>query len=317
LEEYEISPQTRLGVCREVVGVAGQQSETLMAHAMNIEFLGTGGAISTPRALCECRVCAEAREKGVPYSRGGPSVFVHGPDILIDTPEEIKDEINRSKVRNINACLYSHWHPDHVMGRRVFESLNWDVRGWPPNSRRTDVYLPEKVGRDFRNRLGSFEHFEFLEYLKLVRIVEMEEGESVEIGGVRIFPFPLAEDFVYAFLFEDGGKRVLIAPDETLGWEPPEWVKNCDLAILPKGITEVNSLTGERIFPREHPVLGMEATFEETLGIIEKLGAKRVVLTHIEEMCGMSYDDLKTFEGRLRGDGVDITFAHDTMMAEV
>lgn len=91
---------------------------------MKVEFLGTGGAISTPRPLCSCRVCVEARKLGVPYSRGGPSVFVHGPDVLIDTPEEARDELNRSRVTNVNACLYSHWHPDHVMGRRVFESLN-------------------------------------------------------------------------------------------------------------------------------------------------------------------------------------------------
>lgn len=284
---------------------------------MEIEFLGTGGAISTPRALCMCRVCAEAREKGVPYSRGGPSVFVHGPDVLIDTPEDVKDELNRSRVTNINACLYSHWHPDHVMGRRVFESLNWDVRGWPPNSRRTDVYLPGRVGKDFRRRLGSWEHFEFLEYLKLVRVIELEEGRSVEVGDVRIHPFPLAEEYVYAFVFEDGGSRVLIAPDELLGWEPPEWVRGCDLAVIPKGVTATNPFTGERVFPEGHPILGLEATFEETLGIVEKLDAKRVIMTHVEEMCGLTYDDLKVLEGRMREDGRNVTFAYDTMVVEV
>lgn len=288
-----------------------------MAKAMNIEFLGTGGAISTPRPLCDCRVCSEARERGVPYSRSGPSVFVHGPDVLVDTPEEIKAQLNRSQVTNISACMYSHWHPDHVMGRRVFESLNWDIRGWPPNSRRTDVYLPGRVGKDFRERLGSWEHFEFLEYLRLVKLIELDEGESIEVGGVRITPFPLAEEYVYAFVFEEGEKRVLIAPDELLGWEPPGWVRGVDLAVIPMGITEVHAVTGERVFPEGHPVLEMEATFEETLEIIPKLEAKRVIMTHIEEMDGMSHDDLKVLECRLRDDGMDITFAYDTMTVEV
>ena len=35
-------------------------------------------------------MCVEARENGVPYSRTGPSLFVHGPDVLIDTSEEIR-----------------------------------------------------------------------------------------------------------------------------------------------------------------------------------------------------------------------------------
>ena len=50
---------------------------------MRVEVLGSGGAVTIPRPGCSCRVCVEAREKGVPYSRTGPSVFVHGPDVLI------------------------------------------------------------------------------------------------------------------------------------------------------------------------------------------------------------------------------------------
>ena len=46
---------------------------------MKIEFLGSGGAITIPQPCCDCAICREARERGVPYSRTGPSVFVHGP----------------------------------------------------------------------------------------------------------------------------------------------------------------------------------------------------------------------------------------------
>lgn len=285
---------------------------------MRIEFLGTGGAITTPRPLCGCRVCAEAREKGVPYSRSGPSLFVHGPNVLIDTPEEIKDQLNRSKVEEVKAVLYSHWHPDHVMGRRVFEALNWDLRNWPPHSRRTDVYLPGRVGRDFRERLGSWEHLKFMEErLGLVRLIEVNDGESIRIGGVGIQPFPLAEEYVHAFMFEENGRRTLIAPDELNGWEPPEWVKGTDLAVIPKGIARFDPLTGERNIHEEHPILEMEATFEETLAVVEKLDAKRTILTHIEEIDRLTFDDLRTLRKRLQSDGLDITFAFDTMTVEV
>ena len=65
---------------------------------VRVEILGSGGAVTIPRPGCSCRVCVEAREKGVPYARTGPSVFVHGPDVLIDTPEEAKQQLNRSQV---------------------------------------------------------------------------------------------------------------------------------------------------------------------------------------------------------------------------
>src|SRR5690606_33412518 len=82
--------------CRSAVG-----RDRGEGAVMQIEFLGSGGALPTPRVGCQCRVCTEARAKGVPYSRGGPSVFVHGPDLLIDTPEEIRDLLNRSRVTRI------------------------------------------------------------------------------------------------------------------------------------------------------------------------------------------------------------------------
>jgi phosphoribosyl 1,2-cyclic phosphate phosphodiesterase len=69
-----------------------------------IEVLGSGGAVATPRALCGCRVCVEAAQQGPPFSRCGPSYFVHGPNILFDTPEEIRTQLVRSSIREINAC---------------------------------------------------------------------------------------------------------------------------------------------------------------------------------------------------------------------
>jgi phosphoribosyl 1,2-cyclic phosphate phosphodiesterase len=284
---------------------------------MQIEFLGTAGAMTTPRPGCHCRVCAQAREKGIPYSRCGPSLFVHGPDVLIDTPEEIKDELNRSRVTRVPACLYSHWHPDHVMGRRVFETMNADWRGWPPENQSTDVYLPQQVAEDFRTRLGSWDHLAFMERQGFIRLVVLRDGDAIELNGVRITPFRVAVNYVYAFLFEGDGKRILIAPDELFRWEPPEWVTELDLAVVPMGLTEHDPFTGERRIAEEHPILKFEATFAQTLAIVERLRAKRVIITHIEEMDGLSFDDLQRLERRLKGSGVAVEFAYDTMWVKV
>ena len=58
---------------------------------MRLTILGSGGCMAIPKPLCGCRVCREARVKGVPYSRGGPSAFLHDVNLLIDTPAEIGD----------------------------------------------------------------------------------------------------------------------------------------------------------------------------------------------------------------------------------
>lgn len=282
---------------------------------MRIEFLGSGGAISTPQPGCQCAVCRQARTHGIPNSRTGPSLYVHGPDVLIDTPEESKFQLDRAGLNHVKACLYSHWHPDHTMGRRVFE-MNKDWLSLPPQDRQTDIYLPQEVALDFR-RLGIWEHFAFLKRQNLVRIHELSDGEVITLGRTRIRPLRLAARYVYAFLFEEDGTRALIAPDELVGWDPPDDVQGVELAILPMGIAEFDPFTGVRRIPAKHPVLRSEATHDQTLAMIRKLNAGRVILTHIEEPFRYSHDDLMRLAATLNDEGYNLTFAYDTMVVEV
>jgi phosphoribosyl 1,2-cyclic phosphate phosphodiesterase len=280
---------------------------------MRVEILGSGGAATIPRPLCGCRVCAEAREKGTPYTRTGPSTFIHGPDVLVDTPEESKYQLDRAGITRIAAAFYSHWHPDHTMGRRVFETMNAEFRVWPRKSRRTTtVYLPEQVAADFREWGGVREHLEFMERRGWIEVVELADGQTVDLDGISVRPFRVAEDYVYAFLFDDGERRLLLAPDELNRWDPPDWVRGVDLAVIPKGLDEHDPFTGERLIPEEHPVLRFEATFRETLEMVARLGARRVVMSHIEEMDQLSHDDLLQLAGR---HGVE--FAWDGMVIPV
>ena len=284
---------------------------------MKVEILGSGGSFTIPRPGCRCRICVEAREKGLPYSRTGPSMFVHGPDILIDTPEEITMQLNRSRVRNIAGCLYSHWHGDHVMGRRVWWTRNYDFRHAQPRHRCTTLFLPQQVAEDFRDNLGSWQHLAALEVQGLVKLTELRDGERISLADVQITPFRLAESYVYGFLFEHRHQRLLIVPDDTFGWSPPAWLQDISLAILPMGVVERHPLTRKRRMNRDHPVLVDEATFEDTLNIIRQLNARSVVLTHIEEHDGLNHDDLKKVSRWLKGQGLNVRFAFDTMMIKV
>jgi phosphoribosyl 1,2-cyclic phosphate phosphodiesterase len=284
---------------------------------VKIEILGSGGATTTPRPGCRCRVCVEAREKGVPYARTGPSVYVHGAGIVFDTPEEAKLQLDRAGVTHVGACFYSHWHPDHTMGRRVWETRNGDFRSWPREAKRplvTDVYLPQQVAADHRRYLGGMDHLEFMQGRGWVRLHELRDGESVLVGDVEVRPFRLHEDYVYAFELSERGRRVLIAMDELNGWSPPPEVQGVDLAVLPMGICEYDLFTGERRIHPDHPVLRYEATFEETRAIVKALGARRVVLSHVEEIDGLTHDDLQALAPEY---GADVVFAWDGLVVEV
>jgi phosphoribosyl 1,2-cyclic phosphate phosphodiesterase len=284
---------------------------------MKIEFLGSGGAMATPRPGCQCALCVQARRDGAPVSRSGPSLYIHGPELLIDTPEESAMQLNRAGIERVPHAVYSHWHPDHIAGRRVFE-MNVDWHHWPPQNRVTEVYLPQQVAADFRERLGMWEALTYMEGLGILRLCLLEDGEHFTLNDVRILPFRLAADYVYAFLLEEGKKRVLIAPDELVGWRPPDWLRGVDVAVIPMGIHEYDPFTGERRIPAEHPVLQSEATFLQTVEMARALDAGQIYMTHIEEAEQIGPERLELLADKLRvEEGLPVTFAFDTLVVEI
>ena len=286
---------------------------------MRIEVLGSGGAMMTPRPFCDCRVCATARVQGGRHMRLGPAYFIHDIQMLIDTPEETTVMLNRSHIQRVESVIYSHWHPDHTRGIRVWEANNhtWD---FPPEVKPTDLYLPQQVAVDFENWNGLAEMVDYLKERGYVEPHTLQDGDVLEIGDIRITPFRVAEDYVYAFLLEQADKRVLIAPDELFQWKPPVWLQPLDLAILPVGIMEFQPLTGQRQIPAEHPVLSHEATFNDTLDIIRQLKPQRTILGHLSAMDNLTYDDYILLEEKLRTEQPNlgsVAFAYDQMQIEV
>ena len=75
---------------------------------MKITILGSGGFQTIPRPLCQCKICKEAREKGTPHSRNGPSIYIHGAEAIIDTPKDIISSLNREDVKKVKNIFFTH-----------------------------------------------------------------------------------------------------------------------------------------------------------------------------------------------------------------
>jgi phosphoribosyl 1,2-cyclic phosphate phosphodiesterase len=282
---------------------------------MKIEFLGTGGPVPIPRFGCDCFKCEEARKNGIPFSRGGPSVFVHGPDILIDTPEDIHFLLERSTVKHIAGGMYSHWHPDHVMGRRIWEIVNMDWDNYPAKNQCTPLYLPRRVSEDFTHTLGSGNHLEYLEHMGVIKIHTIEAWDSVTVDSVKITIIPLNLDYSFGFLFDYGTKRALIVMDEISGWEPPDDLSGLDVAVIPTGLFEINPYTGERYITNGHPILKAETMFSECLSIMKKLDPGRGYMTHNEGF--LTIGDQTRLRDEIRAGGLNLDFAYDTQIVEI
>ena len=241
-------------------------------------------------------------------------MFLPEANILFDTPEDIGESLNRAGIDAVSTCFYSHWHPDHVMGRRVFEQMNWNLRGGA--SRCTDVYVPERVRQDMKKFLGTWAHLDYMESLDIVKLHVIPAGESVGIGGFTITPLPLAEDYVFAYLIEKDGTRIWIAMDELVGWQPDASVAGLDLAVLPSGVCEFHPLTGERNIPADEPVLQTEMRFERTLECVREMAPDQAVFIHLDEPDGVTYDDGLLLSARYQADGLPITFGWDGLIVD-
>ena len=228
-------------------------------------------------------------------------------------------ELNRSNIECVNTALYTHWHPDHTAGVRVFEG-NYPLDslldpGLPP--RQTRVILPERVARTFAEHHALGAKLSFLEKFGLVRVEEVEELQKIDVEGWAVTPVPLAEEFAVAYLFESE-RRVFICADESYGFEGVG-LGPLDLAILPCGYFSHHPYNGDRIIADGHPVLHREIAYEETLDLIRRLDADRVVLVHLNHGLGLLPSEFSRLAADLQHDGTlpIIEFAYDTMVVTV
>lgn len=277
---------------------------------MKIKIVGSGGCVSTPKPCCNCPVCTEAREKGFPYARTGCSLFVEGANVLIDTPEDINYGLNNAGVERVEYVLYSHSDPDHTMGMRVIEQLRMDWLGLSVGKK---IENPIKVAalpnvlEDMklqRTRYGSV-----LGYYVMRGLATAEAVRSLEINGLKIDMVPVDDtEHVAVFVITDEHGKVIYAPCDVKPFPHSELFSGADVLII--GNTVIGeTLKDGFVLGAENPLREELFVMDEILELQKKYGIKEVIMTHLEEDWGKSYDDYK----RLEEEYAHVRFAYDGM----
>jgi phosphoribosyl 1,2-cyclic phosphate phosphodiesterase len=262
---------------------------------MKFNLLGSGGASKFPRPTCFCPLCEKARQKGAPYIRTGPSLYLYDDAILFDTPEEVADQLNRERIKKVNNVFYTHWHPDHTQGMRLFEHLGCPNRLEDGQEEKVNepvnVYLPEDVLPDFREYLPTFFYFEQMGWMK---IKKTKDRQKVNTGRVAITPLNIGrgKDRVrYTYLIEKDGRRVVYAPCSIYQIKLDQHYENLDLIFIETGwFGDTQKLRAK--LPKNH-VWQDHISFEENLDLVRKIRPKRTILTHLEGTRHVDYDQIK------------------------
>jgi phosphoribosyl 1,2-cyclic phosphate phosphodiesterase len=282
---------------------------------MKITILGSGGCQITPRPCCQCKICKEARKKGVPYERLGPSMFIEDENILFDTPEEISVELNRAKIKKVKHVLFSHWHPDHTAGMRLFEQINLD---WftGKGKEKIDLYLPERVYDDIlslKSKFGSYIKY-WEQKRKLIKIHKLKNNKPTKIGSIKITPIKIDtidKENSFLFLIEKNKEKVIYSICDFKKYPiKHKKIQNPNLLIIQNGYFE-GKLRNNYVLSKNHELREELYSFQETMDIAKTIKAKKTLFMHIEELWGKSYSDYKKLEKKYKKN--NIKFAFDGM----
>lgn len=273
-------------------------------------MLGSGGTIPIPKPLCFCKICEEARNKGYPYKRCGPAIFIEDINLLIDTPPQIFESLNHSKIKEIDYLMYTHLDPDHFDGNSALVSMYLDGTKYCYKASKTiELLVPQKIDEQLKkitNQYGSL--FDF--YVSH-NIVTKKVFSEIEIKKIKIIPIFVKDNPANAYIYlivDKNGKRVLYAPCDIKPFPyHSKEVFDVDLLIIQPGFFE-SGLKNNFVYPKDNPTRKELYSYEQTLEIAKKIRAKKILFTHLEEYWNRGFEDYK----KLEKDNVE--FAFDNML---
>lgn len=282
---------------------------------MKIKILGSGGSIALPKPLCFCNVCNEAREKGIPYKRNGCSIYIEDINSLFDTPEDIIHSLNENKIRRIDNIFYSHLDPDHTMGIRVIELLrkNWlDVSPQLNNLEPINVIGLDNVISDlYKMRNGYGSSLEY--YSEYKQIVNVKKVNYIDSGDFDIYLLPVENDITSTvFVITDYKTKIIYAPCDVKPFPNSRLLYNADLLII-GGVIPNNTIKNGVVITSDNELYNDLFSLEEITNIKNKYCIHKVVITHLEEDWGLSYDEYEKLAQKLD----DIYFAYDGMEIKI
>lgn len=282
---------------------------------MELTILGSGGCTVIPKPCCKCKVCEEARSRGVPFSRSGPSAFVHDIRLLIDTPAEIAQQLNRECIERVEHLLFTHLDPDHVEGFRVVEQIALDFRTWRAYSdKRIRLLLPralEERIHGIRSAYGPL--IDFYVGQGFVEPVLFEESIDIQGVGIQAVPIDRGDQTTFVYVFNDGERKMVYAPCDIKPFpEDREEVRKPDLLVIQPGMFE-GGLKHGFSYPDDHISRTTLYTVEETLALAYRIHAGRVIFNHLEEYWNRGHEEYLAIEKTL----TNVQFAYDGMRMSV
>jgi len=225
----------------------------------SFKILGTSAGPGVPAFYCDCPGCLEARQIHQ-LARTRTSAFLENKinKILIDAGPDIRSQMIRESISEIDTIFLTHWHADHYSGLGEFEFyIRLHTR--EPLS----LYMPGSA-------VGEFERV-YPDLKDIFRIIPWKFQQKYTFADISITPLPANHGIETAgFLVESGNSRIAYFPD-TAGLPDA-----CVTALQEVDYLFCDAtLHGENWFPDSH------MTVEQAVALSHAVKAKKTFLTHL------------------------------------
>lgn len=234
-------------------------------RSVQLTFLGTGTSQGVPVIACTCEVCRSTDPRDQ-RTRSSVLVETEGKRLLIDAGPDMRQQMLREGITDIDAVLLTHEHMDHVAGMDDLRAFSFAHE--PPKE--IPIYANASTVQAVK-RIYAYA-FSDKKYPGIPRFDCHAVGLApFDAAGVRIIPVEVMHLHMPVFGFRIGNMSYL-TDAKTIATSEKEKLRGSDVLV-------VNALRR-----KEHI---SHFNLEEALALIEELAPKRAYLTHISHLMGL------------------------------
>jgi phosphoribosyl 1,2-cyclic phosphate phosphodiesterase len=193
-------------------------------------------------------------------NRTRPSILVLGPtgNLLVDCTPELRIQVTREGITDIEAVLITHTHADHVMGMDDLRSISLRTKRDMP------VYTLPRYQEDIR-RIFPYAFADFPPEIEVPRFDLHDVPENLAVGGLDFQIFQVLHGKIPVLALRTRNFAYVTDVSEI---PPParEHLNNLDTLIL------------DAVRYKPHP---NHFHFERALEVAQEIGAKKTYFTHL------------------------------------
>ncbi|PTM05385.1 MAG: MBL fold metallo-hydrolase [Bacteroidetes bacterium] len=230
---------------------------------MTLKILGSGTSQGVPVIGCKCAVCTSVDAKDQRL-RSSAILQSAATTVLIDSGPDMRYQLLRAGIDDIDAVLITHQHQDHTAGLDDLRAINFIQKHSIP------IYCSEAVEARIREQYSYI--FQNSDYPGIPRInFKRIPSDSFLIGDIRVQPLFLWHADLPVVCFRVGDCAYITDANN---------IPNSELKKL-QGLQNlvINALRKEK----HHSHFSLE----EALTLADDLGVTNCYFTHISHQMGM------------------------------